>query len=67
MYACGITVSGDAHIGHAYQAIIFDTIKKYLEYSGYKLLMLETILMLMIKLLVKARSLGLILLIMLIK
>ena len=36
MYACGITVSGDAHIGHAYQAIIFDTIKKYLEYSGYK-------------------------------
>ena len=26
MYACGITVSGNAHIGHAYQAVIFDTI-----------------------------------------
>lgn len=35
MYACGITVSGDAHIGHAYQAVIFDVIKKYFEYKGY--------------------------------
>ena len=35
MYACGITASGDAHIGHAYQAIIFDVIKRYLDYSGY--------------------------------
>ena len=35
MYACGITASGDAHVGHAYQAIVFDVIKKYLEYSGY--------------------------------
>ena len=32
MYACGITVSGDAHIGHAYQALI---IRKYLEKKGY--------------------------------
>ncbi len=36
MYACGITVSGDAHIGHAYQALIYDIIRKYLEKSGYK-------------------------------
>lgn len=35
MYACGITVSGDAHIGHAYQALIYDIIRKYLEKSGY--------------------------------
>ena len=35
MYACGITVSGDAHIGHAYQAIVFDIVRKYLEYIGY--------------------------------
>ena len=31
MYACGITVSGEAHIGHAYQALIYDIIRKYLE------------------------------------
>ena len=35
MYACGITVSGDAHIGHAYQALIYDIIRKYLEMKGY--------------------------------
>ena len=35
MYACGITVSGDAHIGHAYQALIYDIIRKYLQKKGY--------------------------------
>ena len=35
MYACGITASGDAHIGHAFQAIVFDMIKNYLSFSGY--------------------------------
>ncbi len=34
MYACGITVSGDAHIGHAYQALIYDIIRKYFEKKG---------------------------------
>lgn len=38
MYACGITVSGDAHIGHAYQSVIFDVIKKYFEYEGYEVI-----------------------------
>ena len=35
MYACGITVSGEAHIGHAYQALIYDIIRKYLGKCGY--------------------------------
>ena len=35
MYACGITVSDNAHIGHVYQAVIFDTIRKYLRSIGY--------------------------------
>ncbi|MGN0819338.1 MAG: cysteine--tRNA ligase [Christensenellaceae bacterium] len=35
MYACGITVSGEAHIGHAYQALIYDIIRKYLKQRGY--------------------------------
>ena len=35
MYACGITVSGEAHIGHAYQALIYDVIRKYLQKKGY--------------------------------
>lgn len=36
MYACGITVSGEAHIGHGYQALIYDIMRKYLEKKGYK-------------------------------
>lgn len=35
MYACGITVSGDAHIGHGFQALIYDIMRKYLEKEGY--------------------------------
>lgn len=35
MYACGITVSGDAHLGHFLQAMIFDIIRKYLQKLGY--------------------------------
>jgi len=35
MYACGITVSGEAHIGHAYQALIYDIIRRYLVKAGY--------------------------------
>ncbi len=38
MYACGITVSGEAHIGHAYQAIIYDIIRKYLAKKGYEVI-----------------------------
>ena len=35
MYACGITVSGEAHIGHAYQALVYDIVRKYLIRIGY--------------------------------
>ncbi len=36
MYACGITVYDDCHIGHARSAIVFDMIRTYLEHRGYK-------------------------------
>lgn len=35
MYACGITVSGEAHVGHGYQALVYDVMRKYLEKKGY--------------------------------
>ena len=37
MYACGITVSGNAHIGHLFQALIYDVIRKYLKKTGYEI------------------------------
>ena len=36
MYVCGPTVYADAHIGHAMAAIIFDTVRRYLTYQGYR-------------------------------
>ncbi len=36
MYACGITVSGEAHVGHGFQALIYDIFRKFLEKQGYK-------------------------------
>ncbi|HJR78946.1 MAG TPA: cysteine--tRNA ligase [Anaerolineales bacterium] len=35
MYVCGVTVYNDAHVGHAMSALVFDLIRRYLEYRGY--------------------------------
>jgi cysteinyl-tRNA synthetase len=35
MYVCGPTVYSDAHVGHAMSSIVFDFIRRYLEYKGY--------------------------------
>ncbi len=35
IYACGVTVYDNCHIGHAMQAIFFDVIRKFLKSDGY--------------------------------
>ncbi|OGN96034.1 MAG: cysteine--tRNA ligase [Chloroflexi bacterium RBG_13_51_36] len=37
MYVCGITAYDDSHIGHAMAYVIFDVIKRYLRFRGYKI------------------------------
>ena len=36
MYVCGVTVYNEAHVGHAMSALVFDIIRRYLEYRGYQ-------------------------------
>ncbi|WP_454054098.1 cysteine--tRNA ligase [Clostridium sp. Marseille-Q7071] len=58
MYACGITVSGEAHIGHAYQSVIFDVIKKYFEYEGYEVTYVRNYTDVDDKIIAKGKKLG---------
>jgi cysteinyl-tRNA synthetase len=36
MYVCGVTVYDDSHIGHARSAVVFDVIRRYLDFKSYR-------------------------------
>lgn len=43
MYTCGVTVYDESHIGHARSLYIFDVIRRYLKYRGFKVAFVRNI------------------------
>ena len=41
MYVCGITAYDYSHIGHARSAVVFDTLRRFLEYLGYEVIYVQ--------------------------
>ena len=58
IYLCGPTVYDKSHIGHMVGPIIFDTIKRYLSYSGYDVTWVVNITDVDDKLIMKSRERG---------
>ncbi len=59
IYLCGPTVYKESHIGHMVGPVIFDTIKRYLVYSGYNVTWLVNITDVDDKLIAQSRERGL--------
>src|SRR5436190_14386336 len=58
MYVCGPTVYKPSHVGHMVGPVIFDTVKRYLSYLGYQVILVVNITDVDDKLIVRARELG---------
>src|SRR4029079_5806294 len=58
MYVCGPTVYKPSHIGHMVGPVIFDTVKAYLTYLGYKVNWVINITDVDDKLIVRPKELG---------
>lgn len=58
MYVCGVTTYDDSHIGHAMSSIIFDVIRRYLRFRGYKVKYVQNITDVEDKIIDRANQLG---------
>ncbi len=41
IYLCGVTVYDHSHIGHARTIVVFDVLRRYLTYKGYKVIFVQ--------------------------
>ncbi|MDD5083192.1 MAG: cysteine--tRNA ligase, partial [Dehalococcoidales bacterium] len=58
MYVCGVTPYSDSHIGHAMSYIIFDVVRRYLQFRGYKVKYVQNVTDIDDKIINRANQLG---------
>ena len=58
MYVCGVTPYDDAHLGHAMSYIIFDVIRRYLQFRDYKVKYVQNVTDIDDKIIDRANKLG---------
>ncbi|HET7011373.1 MAG TPA: cysteine--tRNA ligase [Anaerolineales bacterium] len=58
MYVCGPTVYAKAHVGHAMSSVVFDVLRRYLEYRGYRVLHVMNYTDVEDKIIQRAREMG---------
>ena len=57
-YVCGVTVYDYCHIGHARAYVVFDTIRRYLEYNGFNVTYVQNFTDIDDKIIARANELG---------
>lgn len=58
MYVCGPNLYGPCHVGHAMSYIVFDMVKRYLRYRGYRVKHVQNFTDIEDRIIETARSLG---------
>jgi cysteinyl-tRNA synthetase len=58
MYVCGITPYSESHVGHALKSIVFDVLRRYLEWRGFALKHVENFTDIDDKLIDRSQRLG---------
>ena len=58
MYVCGITPYAAAHIGHAMRSVVFDVLRRYLEYKGFDVKYVENFTDIDDKMIASANDMG---------
>ncbi len=58
MYVCGVTVYDECHLGHARSALVFDVIRRYLEFSGFSVIFVKNFTDVDDKIIKRANDLG---------
>ena len=58
VYVCGITPYAESHVGHGMSYVVFDVIKRYLEYRGYGVRLVQNFTDVDDKIIARAQVLG---------